>query len=337
MTKIIVDVYGGDYAPKEILDGCVAALQEESELSLVLFGEKNEIKGYFDTLNDSNINERIEIVDAPEVISNEEAPTEAVRRRPDSSLVKSMRRLKEDDTCEGFISAGSTGAVLVGATLIAGRIRGINRPALAPLLPTVTGEHVILIDCGANIECKDINLLQFAQMGKAYALCNGVENPRIGLLSNGAEDHKGTTLNQEAFKLLKEDKTLNFLGNCEARDILSGNYDVVVSDGFNGNIALKSAEGTANAVFSLLKDGIMKGGLRAKLGYLLLKPTFKDLKHKVDYNENGGACFLGVNKVIVKAHGASKAKSIKAALLQCSGLIKSDVVGKIKESISIAE
>ena len=245
-----------------------------------------------------------------------------------------MKRFKEDDDCQGFVSAGSTGAVLVGATLIAGRIPGINRPALAPFLPTVKGGKVILCDCGANIECKEINIVQFAHMGTAYAQANGVENPRVGLLNNGAEEHKGTELNRNSYQLLKEDKKLNFVGNCEARDILSGDYDVVVSDGFNGNIALKSCEGTANAIFALLKDGIMKGGLRAKLGYLLLKPTFKALKKTVDYNDNGGACFLGVNKVIVKSHGASKAKSIKASILQCYGLIKADVVGKIKEGIA---
>ena len=334
MKKIIVDALGGDYAPKEIIDGSIFALKEQEDLFVVFFGKKDHIEQLLSEINYKEVLNRIEVVDAPDEITNDDVPTDAIRHKENSSIVKAMRRLKEDEECLGLISAGSTGDVLVGATLIAGRIPGINRPALAPVLPTIDGKGGILCDCGANIECKEINLLQFAQMGKAYAESNGVENPRIGLLSNGAEDHKGPSLNQAAFALLKEDKSLNFKGNCEARDVLSGEYDVVVSDGFNGNIALKSCEGTANAVFSLLKDGILKNGLRAKLGYLLLKPTFKELKHKVDYNENGGACFLGVNKVIVKAHGASKAKSIKAALLQCYRLVCSDVVGKIKVGIT---
>ena len=334
MTKIIVDAFGGDYAPKEIIDGSIQALQAEQDLSIVLVGKEKEINEIISSYNDESLANRIEVLDAQDIITNDDVPTEAIRHKTESSIVKAMKRLKEDDECQGFVSAGSTGAVLVGATLIAGRIQGINRPALAPFLPTVTGGQVILCDCGANIECKDINILQFAHMGTAYAKANGIENPRVGLLNNGAEEHKGTQLNRDAYALLKEDKKLNFVGNCEARDILSGDYDVVVADGFNGNIALKSCEGTANAIFALLKDGIMKGGLRAKLGYLLLKPTFKALKKRVDYNDNGGACFLGVNKVIVKSHGASKAKSIKASILQCSGLIKADVVGKIKEGIA---
>lgn len=335
MTKIIVDAYGGDYAPKEIIDGSIYALKAEQDLSIVLVGKEAQIKELVALdCKDESILKRIEVLDAQDVITNDDVPTEAIRHKTESSIVKGMKRFKEDDECQGFVSAGSTGAVLVGATLIAGRIPGINRPALAPFLPTIKGGQVILCDCGANIDCKEINLQQFAHMGTAYAKANGIENPRVGLLNNGAEEHKGTELNRNVYQLLKEDKKLNFVGNCEARDILSGNYDVVVSDGFNGNIALKSCEGTANAIFSLLKDGIMKGGFRAKLGYLFLKPTLKKLVNTVDYNDNGGACFLGVNKVIVKSHGASKAKSIRASILQCYGLIKADVVGKIKEGIS---
>jgi glycerol-3-phosphate acyltransferase PlsX len=246
-----------------------------------------------------------------------------------------MDIVASDENVGGLVSAGSTGAVLVGAFMKIGRIKGISRPALAPILPTVKGDQkVILCDCGANIDCKAVNLHHFAIMGNAFAKAMlGVENPRIGLISNGAEEHKGTELNQEVFALLKEDENLNFAGNCEARDLLSGEYDVVVSDGFNGNIALKSTEGAAGAVFTLLKEGITNGGLRAKLGYLLLKPVFRALKKKVDYNQYGGAVFLGCNKVVVKSHGSSKAKAITASILMAKRLAEKELPTLIKEGI----
>jgi glycerol-3-phosphate acyltransferase PlsX len=217
-----------------------------------------------------------------------------------------------------------------------GRIKGISRPALAPMLPTVKGDKkVILCDCGANIDCKAINLHHFGIMASAFSSSMlGVENPRIALLSNGTEDHKGTELNQEAFALLKEDPNLNFAGNCEARDILSGDYDVVVTDGFNGNIALKSAEGTAGAIFSILTDGIMKGGLRMKLGYLLLKPVLRVVKRKLDYNAQGGAVFLGCNKVVVKTHGSSKSKSVSASIIMAKKLAEAGLPDLIKQGIA---
>ena len=232
------------------------------------------------------------------------------------------------------MSAGSTGAVLVGAYMKVGRIKGVSRPALAPALPTVKGTPVILCDCGANVDCKPLNLLHFAIMASAFsgALTDKVK-PTVGLLSNGAEDKKGNELNREAFELLKSSRYIDFKGNCEARDLLSGDFDVVVCDGFNGNIALKSAEGTANAIFSIMMEGVNKGGLRAKLGALMLKPVLRDVKHRLDYNNQGGACFLGVNKVVVKSHGASKRKSICASILQAATLAKSGIVEKIKASV----
>jgi glycerol-3-phosphate acyltransferase PlsX len=204
------------------------------------------------------------------------------------------------------------------------------------MLPTVKGDKkVILCDCGANIDCKAINLHHFGIMASAFSSSMlGVENPRIALLSNGTEDHKGTELNQEAFALLKEDPNLNFAGNCEARDILSGDYDVVVTDGFNGNIALKSAEGTAGAIFSILTDGIMKGGLRMKLGYLLLKPVLRVVKRKLDYNAQGGAVFLGCNKVVVKTHGSSKSKSVSASIIMAKKLAEAGLPDLIKQGIA---
>ncbi|MGN1096226.1 MAG: phosphate acyltransferase PlsX [Christensenellales bacterium] len=329
--KIVLDVFGGDYAPKEIVLGAVNAVKVDKDIEIVAVGDENQIneilksqKGDFS---------RITVVDAKDVITNDESPTMAIKLKKESSLVKAFDYLMANDDATALVSAGSTGAVLTGAFMKAGRIKGISRPALAPILPTVKHGSVVLCDCGANVDCKAINLLHFGYMGAAF--CKAmlkIENPRIGLLSNGAEDKKGNELCHEAFSLLKE-SGLNFLGNCEARDILSGEYDVIVADGFNGNIALKSAEGTANAVFSLLKEGIKTGGLKAKIGAGLLLPTLKKIKKEMDYNENGGACFLGVNKVVVKSHGASKAKSITASILQAKSLSQYDVVGKITEYV----
>lgn len=325
--KIVLDVMGGDYSPEQTVLGAVKALNEDSDLYISAFGDEEAIKKVLNKAEFSS--SRLEVFDAKDVITNEESPTMAIKLKKESSLVKSLEYLMANDDADALVSSGSTGAVLTGAFMKIGRIKGISRPALAPVLPTVTGGSVILCDCGANVDCKAVNILHFAYMGAAYATCQtGVKNPRIGLLSNGAEDKKGNELTKEAFDLLKE-SPLNFVGNCEARDILSGNFDVVVCDGFNGNIALKSAEGTANAVFTLLKQGIKEGGLSAKLGAALLLKTFKNLKKKLDYNENGGACFLGVNKVVVKSHGASKAKSVCSSILQAKALAESGVVDKI--------
>ena len=281
---------------------------------------------------------RLEIVHAPEVISNDEVPTTAVKTKKESSIVKGLELLASDPDALGFVSAGSTGAVLVAAYMKLGRIKGVSRPALAPALPTLKCKPVILCDCGANVDCKPINLLHFAVMASAFSCAvTDTVKPIVGLLSNGAEDKKGNELNREAFELLKNSPYIEFKGNCEARDMLSGDFDVVVADGFNGNIALKSAEGTAGAIFSILMDGIKRGGLKAKLGALLLKPVLKDVKTRMDYNSQGGACFLGVNKVVVKAHGASKRKSICASILQARKLAKSGVVEKIRASVQSAD
>lgn len=331
--KIILDGFGGDNAPEEAIKGAVDALKADGRLKIVVTGDKEKIE---EILKRENADlSRIEIIDAKEVITNDESPTMAVKLKKDSSLVRGLDRMNADDA-DAFVSAGSTGAVLTGAFMKIGRIKGISRPALAPVLPTLKGNGVVLCDCGANVDCKPVQIRHFAVMGKAYAEAMlGVKDARVGLLSNGAEDKKGNELNREAFALLKEDEDLNFIGNCEARDILSGDFDVVAADGFNGNIALKSAEGTANAIFSILMDKINEGGLKAKLGALLLKPALKEVKRKMDYNSAGGACFLGLNKVVVKAHGSSKRKAFCAAILQASSLAESDLCNKIKDGISL--
>lgn len=249
-----------------------------------------------------------------------------------------MKYLNSEKEADAFISAGSTGAVLAGAVLLLKRINGINRPALAPLLPTSETNYVVLIDCGANSECKPEMLHQFAKMGEAYAkVALSLIHPRIGLLNNGVEEKKGNELTQATYKLLREDSNINFIGNAEGRDILSGNFDVIVSDGFSGNIALKSCEGTALMMFSQIKNGIKKGGIRAKIGYLLLKPVFKKLKETADYSSKGGAVLLGLQKLVIKVHGSAKSKTIKAAIFQAASLVDKNLVSKITDSIKITE
>lgn len=330
--KVIVDAFGGDYSPEETVLGAIDALNAKSSLTVVLTGDESRIS---DVLKGQSYDaSRLTVVNAPDVVTNNDVPTDAVRTKKDSSLVKGLELLATDDEAQAFVSTGATGAVLVGAYMKIGRIKGISRPALAPSLPTVKGKPVILCDCGANVDCKPLNILHFAIMASAFSSAvTDTVKPVVGLLSNGAEAKKGNELNKEAYALLSECPHIDFKGNCEARDLLSGDFDVVVCDGFNGNIALKSAEGTAGAIFSVLMDGINKGGLRAKLGALLLKPVLKGVKNKMDYNSQGGACFLGLNKVVVKAHGAAKRKSVCAAILQARKLAKSGVVEKIRACV----
>ena len=321
--RIAVDGYGGDNAPAEVVKGVLAALEADKDIEVLLTGKAEELSAL------AGEHDRLIIRDAREVISCDETPTVAVRTKKDSSLVVALDAVKEGEA-DGLVSAGSTGAVLIGATLKIGRVKGVERPALAPALPTVKGGSVILCDCGANVDCKPTYLVGFARMASAYQKgVFGVAEPRVGLLNNGAEESKGNAFAVECHGLLKAAEGINFIGNVEARDILSGDVDVVVADGFDGNIALKSAEGTANAVLTLLKQGVYGGGLRAKLGALLLKPVFKGLKHTLDYNEHGGAAFLGLKKPVVKAHGSSKAKSICGAILQ----VRDMIVGEVSERL----
>lgn len=325
--KIILDAFGGDYAPAEVIAGGLDAFAKRRDLSLIFAGKEAEIEAVLKGRSyDAG---RVEILNAPEVISCEEEPTAAIKRKPDSSLCVGFRRLKEDEAVKGFVSAGSTGAFLVGATLKLGRIKGISRPALCPVLPTEKdGKQVLLLDAGANADCKPINLLQFALMGAAYAEAQGVVAPKVALLSNGTEDTKGNALNREVFPLLK-DAGINFVGNMEARDILSGETDVVVTDGFAGNVALKSLEGGIASLMAVMKQEIMST-LKGKIGGLLLKDAFRAIKNKMDYNKQGGAVFLGVEKVVVKAHGSSKAVAVSNAVLQAAEAADRDIIGKIK-------
>ncbi|MDD5018673.1 MAG: phosphate acyltransferase PlsX, partial [Eubacteriales bacterium] len=275
--------------------------------------------------------QRINIVDATEVIDMAELPVEAIRKKRDSSLVRGLELLRDGEGSV-FITAGSTGATIAGATMIVRRMPNVKRPALAPILPTETGK-AILIDCGANTECRPSFLAQFGLMGSIYMQkVEGIASPRVGLVSNGAEAEKGTELTKAAYKLLSG-MPVNFCGYAEGRDLLSGQYDVIVTDGFTGNIILKFLEGVAGTLMSMLKKEL-KSGVRTKLGAALAMPAFRNFKKSMDYTEYGGALMLGVGGGVVKAHGSSNAKAIKNTLRQAAGFINGDVVNVIKEEIS---
>lgn len=328
--KIVIDVFGGDNAPGAIIEGAVQALDKFSDIELVLSGDeikvREELKKYgYDPA-------RVGFINAPEVIDCDEPPTLAVKKKKDSSLVRALDAVKSGEA-DCIVSAGSTGALLTGATLIVRRIKGVKRPALAPLMPTAKGGSVMLIDCGANADCKPSYLQQFAVMADAYMRdVMNIESPRIGLLNNGAEEEKGSELTKAAHKLLKE-APVNFVGNCEARDILSGDFDAVVCDGFTGNVVLKYTEGLAGTLMGMLKDELM-GSLRTKLGAGLAKPAFRAFKKKMDYTEVGGAPLLGINGGVIKAHGSSNAKAICAAIAQARSFVNGGVIGVIEKGIA---
>ena len=328
MVKIIVDGFGGDNSPHEIVRGVALALNKHPELFVIITGDKDILKEEFAKYTyDAN---RLEIIHTTEIVSNNESPTEAIRTKKDSSLVVALDNLKKDDEIIGLVSAGSTGAVLTGATLKVGRMKGVSRPGLSPVLPTKTGGNVLLMDCGANMDSKPINLCHFAIMGSTFMKkMYGIENPRVALLNVGVEDKKGNELCHQVFPLLKQ-LPINFVGNMEARDFLSGEYDVVVSDGFAGNVLLKSTEGAFLSVLSMLKQEI-KASVSSKIGYLFMKKSFKNLKKRVDYENSGGSPFLGAKKILIKSHGSSKGESICASIEQVIDMHKSGLYPEIEK------
>ena len=328
--KVVVDAFGGDNAPLEVVKGVKKAVDNIKDLKVVLTGKKEELENL---AKEYNLGEKVEIIDAPDVITNDESPTVAIKTKTESSLVKGFEYLKNNDDAVGLVSAGSTGAVLTGGFLKVGRIKGVSRPVLAPVLPTMKGTPVILADSGANMDCKPLNLLHFALMASKYAESMfGIKNPRVALLSVGTEDHKGNDLVKKTFPYMKE-LPINFVGNMEARDILSGDYDVVVADGFAGNVALKTCEGTLKTLLDILKTDI-KSHTMSKIGYLFMKGTFKRLKKNFDYNQYGGSPFLGVNKIVLKCHGSSKEESFYQSIKQVYELGQSDLVQNISTSVN---
>lgn len=330
MIRIAVDVYGGDNAPGCVIDGALEALRAMDDVSILFCGAQAEVEGL---LNGREYDaQRVSIVDAPDIITNHESSTLAIRRKLNSSMVRAMDLVKKGEA-DAVVTAGSTGAALAGGIFRMGRIRGIDRPALGPVLPT-SGEHpVILIDCGANADCKPDYLVQFALMGQAYMKgVMGIANPKVGLLNVGAEDEKGNELCKAVFPLLKDHPGVNFYGNVEARDVLTGVVQVIVCDGFSGNILLKSTEGAAQLIFGKLKKGLMSS-VRSKLGALMVKPALKTVKNELDYEQYGGAALLGVKGALVKAHGSSKGHAYACAIAQAHTMVKGGVVGIIAQSL----
>lgn len=325
--RIAVDAMGGDNAPKAIIEGSVLAFKQYG-IEPYFVGLKDEILKYLNEEDKRNPN--INIVEASEVIDVDEAPVNAIRRKKDSSVVVGLKLVKEGK-CDAFVSAGSTGAFLAGSLLKVGRIKGIDRPALSPLIPTMKG-NCMIIDAGANVDSKPRNLQQYAVMGSIYMKkAMGITNPRVGLLNIGAEESKGNELTKESFVLISN-TGVNFVGNVEARDILAGVCDVCVCDGFAGNVLLKTTEGVAMTLFKLLKDELMKS-FTTKLGALLLKNSIKGIKKSFDYTEVGGAPFLGINGIMIKAHGSSDAKAIMNAMRQAKILYDNGFLDAIMNEI----
>lgn len=327
MIKIAIDAMGGDFAPKEQVKGAVLALEKEKDFIVVLCGDEKKIA---EELSQYEYDKsRVEIVHAPEVITNDDIPTKAVRTKKDSSTVKAFSLAKEG-AADAVVSSGATGAVLTAGVLTLGRIKGVSRPALCPRLPDLSGRGTLLCDCGANLECKSVNLVHFAMMATAYAeAVYGWKNPRVGLLNNGTEDHKGDELHREANALLKETAGINYIGNVEGRDIMTGDTDVVVSDGYTGNIALKSIEGCGKAISGIMKREFKKN-IFAKLRALLVLDVVKNVKKSADYETMGGAVFLGLTKPVVKAHGNTKALAFSICILQAAQAVRGGMVGKIE-------
>ena len=326
MWTLAVDAMGGDNAPKDIILGTLDALEKNNNIKVLMYGIETEIKKYMPEEND-----RVTIIDCPEVIETCEPPLIAIRKKTNSSLIKGLLAVKSGEA-DAFISAGSTGAVMAGALFKVGRIKGIERPALAPILPTKQGK-AMLIDCGANADCEVKFLEQFALMGSAYMeLVEGIKNPRVGLVNIGVEEEKGNNLYKKTYKSLKEMDTINFVGNIEARDTTEGEADVLVCDGFTGNIVLKTLEGMATYLFSLIKEQIMQSGIR-KLGYLLMKSGFRTVRDKLDHKAYGGAPLLGIKGCIIKAHGSSDPGAFFGAIKQAVIYLEQDVTNVIGKKI----
>ncbi len=334
--KILLDVMGGDNSPDELIKGAVDAI-DDLESEVVLIGNENiikeKLKEFYHKEKIEDINSRLHIKHASEVISNEESPTDALKHKKDSSMVVGFQMLKSGEG-DVFVSAGSTGAFMAGGLLQVGRIKGIDRPALCPLLPTYDGKGFMLIDCGANTNCRPINLVQFAQMGSVY-MQNVMkrEQPKIGLLNIGAEEGKGNELMKETYEKLEEEKSIDFYGNIEGRYIFDGDVDVVVTDGFTGNITLKTIEGLGGIVNKMLKEELFRN-LWTKFLAILVLPVLKRFKKRMDYTEYGGALLLGINKPMVKCHGSAKAKLVKITLKQAEEFAKNKVVETIKENFA---
>lgn len=333
MVNVAVDGMGGDNAPAETVKGAVEAVNADKRVKVFLVGRepviREELKKY--TCDQS----RLEVVHAEEIIETGEPPVMAIRKKKDSSIVRCMYLVKNGE-CDALVSAGSTGAVLVGGQVIVGRIKGVERPPLAPIIPNINGVS-LLLDCGANVDARPSQLLQFARMGSIYMeSVVGVARPRVGLVNIGVEEEKGNALTKEAYPLLKNCPEINFIGNVEARDIPMGAADVLVCEAFAGNIVLKMLEGVSDALVKKIKEGMMSS-FRSKVGGLLVKPALKQMLKSFSTEEYGGAPLLGLNGLVVKTHGSSKAVEIKNSILQCIAFKEQKINEKIKEQTMMEE
>jgi len=329
--KIAIDGMGGDNAPVAVIEGVIQALKAYDDIQLYITGPEEVLN--LELAKYTYPKEKVIVVDAKEVISPNEHPVMALRKKKDSSIVKALNLVKEG-ICDAVVSGGSTGAFLAGCTLIVGRIKGIERPALAPIMPGRRGNFMI-VDVGANVDCKPSFLVQFARMGKIYyQKVFNVKNPTIGLINIGEEEEKGNELTKSAFKLLKEESSINFKGNIEPREIPTGDTNILVSDGFVGNTALKMYEGSASSILGIVKDEVLKSSIISKIGVVLLKPVLKNIMKKFDYKEYGGAPFLGVDGICIKAHGSSDARAFKNSIKQTKIFYDNNVLKDIRNEFS---
>ncbi len=334
MIKILLDAMGGDDAPATTCQGAVLALANDKELYLILTGKKAEIENELAKYKYDK--SRLEIVDCSDVIGMNDSPTEAVKRK-ESSLMSAYWMLKKEDDIGAFVTAGSTGAAIVGGQLILGRIKGIKRPALCPAIPNSRGGVTLLCDCGANAECKPLMLCQFAVLASAYAEVDcGANTPKVGLLSNGTEEHKGDPLHQETYTCLSKMNGINFVGNVEGRDIMLSGCDVVVADGFSGNIALKSIEGCGKLVLGVLKKEL-SATVSSKIGYLFIRKAIKRMRSQLDFEKFGGALLLGLKKVVVKSHGSSKPSTIAASIANAASIYRNGLVPAVEKKLEAVD
>ncbi|MCD8097603.1 MAG: phosphate acyltransferase PlsX [Lachnospiraceae bacterium] len=329
LVKVAVDAMGGDNAPAEIVKGAVEALSVRDNVKVILVGQEVPIRTELQKY--SYDEERIEVVSATEVIEMAEPPVNAIRQKKDSSIVVAMKMVRSGEA-DAFVGAGNTGAVLVGGTTIVGRVKGVERAPLAPLLPTAKGVS-LLIDCGANVDARPSHLVQFARMGSIYMEnVVGIRNPRVAIVNIGAEEEKGNALVKETFPLLRECRDINFIGSIEARDIPTGYADVIVCEAFVGNVILKLFEGVGGTMISMVKEGMMVN-TRSKIGALLMKPALKESLKQFDTSKHGGAPLLGLKGLVVKTHGNAKAVHVRTSIIQCVTFTEQGMNEKIKAGI----